>query len=349
VIGNGVVVNPKAFLDEICMLEDKGVAVKNLHISYHCHLIMPYHIFLDELTEERQSIGTTRRGIGPAYMDKVARCGIKMCDLLDREVFEEKVKKSLSLKAELLKGRFGCEEIIDEYLRLFEEIKGYLADTRAILNCAISSGSSILFEGAQGTLLDVELGTYPYVTSSNPTVGGIFTGCSLSPGCLDKVMGVMKAYTTRVGEGPFPTELKEAEAEALRMKGREYGATTGRPRRCGWLDVVAVKYSVEINGVTSLAITKLDVLNDLEKIKVCTEYRIDGESFNQFPSYINDFEKIEPVYTEFCGWCQEIGEIRSYDELPKEARTYVDAISEMVGVKVSLISVGPERDQTIEV
>ncbi|MFH0775612.1 MAG: adenylosuccinate synthase [bacterium] len=346
VISEGVVVNPKELLKELALLEEKGIT-PNLYISLGCHLIMPYHIFIDGAMEESQKIGTTMRGIGPAYIDKVGRCGIRIADLLDKKVFAEKLELNLLQKDYILKGKFKKEEIINEYLALFERIKPYLADTRYILNKAITDGEPILFEGAQGTLLDIAFGTYPYVTSSHTTVGGISVGTGIPSNKISEIMGVMKAYTTRVGEGPFPTELKEEEGERLRMKGREYGATTGRPRRCGWLDLVAARYATQVNGINSLVITKLDVLSDLPKIKVCTEYRINNKPC-EFQSWISDWSKVEPVYIEFPGWMKEIDKVKEYSELPKEAKDYLAAIEEMLGVKIDLISVGPRRDQTIK-
>ncbi|MBU1261442.1 adenylosuccinate synthase [bacterium] len=347
VISEGVVVNPKELLKEIALLEEKGIT-PNLYISLGCHLIMPYHIFIDGAIEESQKIGTTMRGIGPAYTDKVGRCGIRMADLLDEKIFAEKLELNLLQKENILKGRFKADEIMDEYLSLFERIQPYLADTRYILNKAMANSEPILFEGAQGTLLDIGFGTYPYVTSSHTTVGGISVGTGIPSNKISQIMGVMKAYTTRVGEGPFLTELKEETGEHLRMKGREYGATTGRPRRCGWLDLVAIKYALEVNGINSLVITKLDVLSDLPKIKVCTEYRINGEPC-EFQPWISDWSKVEPVYIEFPGWMKEIGKVKEHSELPKEARDYLSAIEGMLGVKISLISVGPRRDQTIQI
>lgn len=346
VISDGVVINPKELLKEIALLEEKGIT-PNLYISLGCHLIMPYHIFIDGVIEKNQKIGTTMRGIGPAYIDRVGRCGIRMADLLDEKLFVEKLELNLLQKEYILKEEFKQEEIRSEYLSLFERIKPYLADTRAVLNKAMANSEPILFEGAQGTLLDVAFGTYPYVTSSHTTVGGISVGTGIPANRISEIMGVMKAYTTRVGEGPFPTELKEETGENLRMKGREYGATTGRPRRCGWLDMVAAKYAVEVNGINSLVITKLDVLSDLPKIKVCTEYRINGKPC-EFQPWISDWSKIEPVYIEFPGWCRDIGNIKEYSELPKEARDYLEAIEGILGAKISRISVGARRDQTIE-
>ncbi|HAW49968.1 TPA: adenylosuccinate synthase [bacterium] len=345
VIGNGVVVNPSVLLEEISSLRNMGIE-PNLHISYRCHLIMPYHIAIDERREKTQKIGTTKRGIGPAYTDKIARCGIVLADLLDREEFEGKIRKNLEKEGI---SEFYPEKIADEYLLLFEKIKCFVCDTRVLLNKAILEKKSILFEGAQGTLLDVDFGTYPYVTSSNPTIGGICTGTGIPPKYIDNTLGVMKAYSTRVGEGPFPTELKGDIGNGLRIKGKEYGATTGRPRRCGWLDIPTIKYSCEINGVTSIAITKLDVLDKLPSIKVCTKYKIKGEIFEEIPQSIVNWDEVEPLYEEFTGWMEDTQNIKKKEDLPKASRVYIDKIMEMIGISVSIISVGSERNQTIEV
>ncbi|MEW6102370.1 MAG: adenylosuccinate synthase [bacterium] len=345
VIGNGVAVNPAILLDEIGFLKEKGIDL-NLHISYRCHLIMPYHIAIDEIREKTQKIGTTKRGIGPCYTDKVARCGIVIADMLDRNVFKEKVIENLTQKS--LKG-FETDKIIDEYLLFFDKIKDFVCDTRVLLENAILKRKSILFEGAQGTLLDIDFGTYPYVTSTNPTIGGIGTGTGIPPRYIENVIGVMKAYSTRVGEGPFPTEIKGDLGESLREKGREYGATTGRPRRCGWLDLPAIKYSCKINGITSIAITKLDVLDCLSKIMVCTKYKIKDKIYDEIPQSIVSWDDILPIYEEFPGWEMDIRNIKKYDNLPKEARDYIEMLKDALSIPISLVSVGKERNQSIEV
>ncbi|MEW6680131.1 MAG: adenylosuccinate synthase [bacterium] len=346
VIGNGVAVNPAILLDEIENLEREGIEL-NLHISYRCHLIMPYHIAIDEIREKTQKIGTTKRGIGPCYTDKVARCGIVIADMLDRNVFKEKVRENLNQKS--LDSLFNPDKIVDEYLAYFDKIKDFVCDTRVLLEDAILKRKSILFEGAQGTLLDIDFGTYPYVTSTNPTIGGIGTGTGIPPRYIENVIGVMKAYSTRVGEGPFPTEIKKDLGESLREKGREYGATTGRPRRCGWLDLPAIRYSCKINGITSIAITKLDVLDCLSKIMVCTKYKIKGKIYGEIPQEITSWDDIEPIYEEFPGWEMDIGNIKEYDNLPKEARNYIEMIKDALSIPISLVSVGKERNQNIEV
>lgn len=346
VIANGVVVNPAVLLDELEFLKNKGIEPK-LYISYRCHLIMPYHIAMDEIREKTQKIGTTKRGIGPCYTDKIGRCGIMIADMLKRDGFKEKISENLSQKP-YLKG-FSEDKIANEYLYFFDKIKDFICDTRVLLEDAIKHGKSILFEGAQGTLLDIDFGTYPYVTGGTPTIGGIFTGTGIPPKYVHDVLGVMKAYATRVGDGPFPTELKGEIGEKLRLKGEEYGATTGRPRRCGWLDLVAIRYACKINGVTSLGITKLDVLSGISKIMVCTKYKIKDKIYDEIPQSIVDWDEIEPIYEEFPGWEDDIENINEYDDLPKKSRDYIEMIKRSVGIPVSLVSVGKERNQMIKV
>jgi len=346
VIAQGVVINPEALLDEIQFLKEREIEL-NLHISYRCHLIMPYHIAIDEMREKTQKIGTTRRGIGPCYTDKVGRCGILIADMLDRELFKEKIRENLKQKS--LFEAFDYEKISKEYLFFFDKIRNLVCDTRVLLENAISNKKSILFEGAQGSLLDIDFGTYPYVTSSSPTIGGVSTGTGIPPKYIENILGVIKAYSTRVGDGPFPTEIKEKLGESLRLKGNEYGATTGRPRRCGWLDLPAIRYSSKINGITSVAITKLDVLTGLSKIKVCTKYKINGKIFEEIPQEIVRWDEIEPIYEEFPGWEKGIEGIKKYDDLPREARDYIEMIQHKIGFPISLISTGKEREETIEV
>lgn len=345
VIGNGVVVNPAVLLDELKFLKNKGVT-PNLHLSYRCHLIMPYHIAMDEIREKTQKIGTTKRGIGPCYTDKIGRYGIMISDMLNEKVFKEKISENLGQKP-YLKG-FQEEKIASEYLSFFDKIKDFLCDTRVLLEDAINAKKSVLFEGAQGTLLDIDFGTYPYVTSTTCTIGGIFTGTGIPPKYIKDVLGIMKAYTTRVGSGPFPTELKEEEGENLRLKGKEYGATTGRPRRCGWLDLPAIRYASKINGVTNIAITKLDVLSGISKIMVCTKYKINDKIYNEIPQSLL-WEEIEPIYEEFPGFKEDIENINEYRALPKGARDYIKMIKEKTGIPVSFVSVGKERNQIIKV
>ncbi|MEL6821079.1 MAG: adenylosuccinate synthase [Calditrichota bacterium] len=356
VIGNGVVIDPVALIEEIRLLEEKGVHVEDrLKISQKAHLIMPYHKLLDTASEERQGgqkIGTTKRGIGPAYVDKANRKGIRIVDLLDRSLFEEKLRRNIAEKNELLEKIYGqvpldVEQIIDQYLAFDELIDPYIKDTSVYLNSAIEEGKSILLEGAQGTLLDVDHGTYPYVTSSNPSSGGACIGVGIGPTKIDEVLGIIKAYTTRVGEGPFPTELLDEDGEFLRREGNEFGATTGRPRRCGWFDAVIARYAVRINGIDNLAITKLDVLDRFERIKVCTGYKYGDKILREFPTDPMILENCEPVYEEHPGWLEPTTDVRSWDDLPKIARDYLSFLEEITGAPAKIVSVGSKRSQTI--
>jgi len=354
VIGNGVVIDPQALLEEIKMLEDLGVQIKNrLFISHNAHLIMPYHKLLDSINESGNSkIGTTGRGIGPCYIDKYARTGIRIVDLLNRKNLEEKIRCNIEEKNNILKKLYDKEELnIDEiikaYLKFDDEIDQYITDTTSLLNNAIKDGKSILLEGAQGALLDVDHGTYPYVTSSSPTSGGACTGTGIPPTKINSVIGIVKAYTTRVGLGPFPTELKDETGEKLRTIGYEFGATTGRPRRCGWYDAFLVNYSSMINGITKAAITKLDVLSNFEKINVCVGYEINGKKLKYFPTNVYDLENAEPIYETLDGWNEDISFARNFDELPSKAKDYLNFIADKSNFEIGIISVGPKRDQTI--
>lgn len=356
VIGNGVVIDPVALIEEIRLLEEKGVHVEDrLKISQKAHLIMPYHKLLDTASEERQGgqkIGTTKRGIGPAYVDKANRKGIRIVDLLDRSLFEEKLRRNIAEKNELLEKIYGqvpldVEQIINQYLAFDELIDPYIKDTSVYLNNAIDEGKSVLLEGAQGTLLDVDHGTYPYVTSSNPSSGGACIGVGIGPTKIDEVLGIIKAYTTRVGEGPFPTELLDEDGEFLRREGNEFGATTGRPRRCGWFDAVIARYAVRINGIDNLAITKLDVLDRFESIKVCTGYKYGDKILREFPTDPMILENCEPVYEEHPGWMEPTTDVRSWDDLPKVARDYLSFLEEITGAPAKIVSVGSKRSQTI--
>jgi len=316
VIGHGVVLNPEAFLKELEYLKEKGISVKGrVFISEMTHMIMPYHLHLDSASEKEYKIGTTMRGVGPAYEDKIGRHGIRAIDLLDRDVFEEKLKRNLMMKTYKLGDSFDYKKISEEYLAFGEILKGYIKDTALFLFEALKEGKKILFEGAQGTLLDVDYGTYPFVTSSNASVGGVCTGTGIPPNKLDKIIGITKAYSTRVGEGPFPTELHGEFGEDMREKGNEYGATTGRPRRCGWFDAVALRYSARINGFNSLAITKLDVLSHLDTIKICVGYKYNGQIIKDFPSSLSILNGCEPVYEELPGWKQDIANVKSFEWL----------------------------------
>lgn len=355
VIGNGVVIDPVALMDEIQMLETEGIQVRDrLFISHKAHLIMPYHKLIDQISEikSQKAIGTTGRGIGPSYIDKFSRVGIRIVDLLDRTSFEEKLRYNIEAKNQILRKLYdyeelNIEEIIDKYLEFDKLIDPFIKDTTYLLNNAIKNGKKILAEGAQGAMLDVDHGTYPFVTSSNPTVGGACTGLGIPPTSIDRVIGVVKAYTTRVGNGPFPTELNDKTGELLRRQGAEFGATTGRPRRCGWLDLPQLNYSIMINGVTEIAITKIDVLSGLEKIKVCTQYSIQGNRTNNFPADLPSFEKIECIYDLLDGWEPFDCNINKYEELPENLRKYLHYISEQTGVPIKIVSLGADREKTI--
>jgi adenylosuccinate synthase len=355
-VGNGVVVNPEVLEQEITALEKRGLSVRDrLKIDGRSHLILPYHIRLDSHREKAlgdAKIGTTNRGIGPTYEDKVARVGIRVQDIFDEGILRAKLKAALREKNSILENVYGEEPYgVDElaaYLLSFRELlEPMMADTGALLREALEEGESVLLEGAQATLLDNDHGTYPFVTSSNPTVGGAVVGSGIPPRALDRVIGVTKAYTTRVGDGPLPTELIDETGEAIRRAGHEYGSTTGRPRRCGWLDLVAVKYSAALNGITYLAITLLDVLSVVEEIKICVGYEIDGERVDEFPMSQTDLHHARPVYKELPGWGEDITWCRMRGDLPEAAQDFVGFVEAEVGTPLCMISVGPERDQAI--
>lgn len=356
VIGNGVVVDPQVLLEEIEMLKEKGFfRSRDLLVSKDAHLIMPYHMKLDAAKERLRGdrkIGTTGRGIGPAYEDKVSRFGIKVSDLMHDRDFRVKLKTNLLeknhyIKTILREEGFEMHQIYHDYMEMAEKISPYVTDTSLFLNEAMGEKKSILFEGAQGTLLDVDHGTYPYVTSSNTVAGEASTGSGVGPSRIDSVVGITKAYTTRVGEGPLPTELEEKGENALRELGKEYGATTGRPRRCGWFDAVAVKYSVRVNGIDELVLTKLDVLDNLEEINICTAYKYKGKILKSFPTETSVLEKCEPVYETVGGWKSSVREARTFNDLPPKAQGYVKRLEEEVGAEVTILSVGAERKETI--
>jgi adenylosuccinate synthase len=364
IIGNGVVIDPVALREEIKMVEAAGVEVKGrLFISYNAHLIMPYHKQIDKASEAKLSkggdgkaVGTTGRGIGPAYEDKFARKGIRIVDLLDRTKLSEKLRQNINEKNELLskfydsKDFCDVEQIIKDYEVFDKEMDPYITDTSLLLNKAIAEGKEVLLEGAQAALLDIDFGTYPYVTSSNPTAGGACTGLGIPPTAIDSVIGVVKAYSTRVGNGPFPTELLDATGEQLRKAGREFGATTGRPRRCGWLDAVAVRYAIMINGIESIALTKLDVLSDLPEIKICTKYErtTDGKVLEHFTTNLQTLDAIRPIYESFEGWEKsDLEGITEREDLPKNVETYLAAIERELGVQLGIISLGPGRNETL--
>ena len=355
IIGNGVVVNPKSLVTELAYLHERNIATDNLRISDRAHVILPYHIELDRLQEEAKGdnkIGTTIKGIGPAYMDKAARVGIRIADLLDREVFEERLRINLEDKNRQFTKLYDAnpmnfEEILEEYYEYGQQIKQYVCDTSVLLNEALDNGKRVLFEGAQGVMLDIDQGTYPFVTSSNPLAGGVTIGSGVGPSKVTKVVGVCKAYTSRVGDGPFPTELFDEIGSRIREVGREYGTTTGRPRRVGWFDSVVMRHSKRVSGITNLCLNSIDVLTGLETVKICVSYRKpNGEEIRHYPASLVELGQCEPVYEELQGWSEDITGCRTLEELPIEAQNYVRRVSELVGVKISTFSVGPDRNQT---
>jgi adenylosuccinate synthase len=356
IIGNGVVLDPAVLIEEMDEIKKRGYFKDDsqLMISEETHLILPYHRRIDIAREKTFKIGTTGRGIGPAYEDKVARCGIRVVDLMDEKVFREKLEANLIQKnvylTQVLKEKgFEFPEIFDEYLRYKNRLEKYVKNTSLILHEEIKKGKHVLFEGAQGAMLDLDHGTYPYVTASNTLAGNACAGSGIGPTMINSVMGVAKAYTTRVGEGPFPTELFDELGEKIRQRGGEYGATTGRPRRCGWLDTVVVNHSIRVNGIREMVITKLDVLNDFDTIKICVGYRVDGKVFYHVPSNLEILKRSEPVYEELKGWKTEIKGARDFKDLPTNAKRYLKRIGKLIGTKIAMISVGSERDETIEV
>jgi adenylosuccinate synthase len=354
VIGNGTVIDPQALIDEIQLLNKDGIDLSGrLFISKDAHIILPYHKIIDAINESKNDkIGTTKKGIGPAYFDKYARRGVKFSDFDNVEVLKEKIKKNLDYlvtifpESEELKS-LKAENLFNELNKQFESIKVYFAQTHYLLNDFISNGKNILLEGAQGALLDVDFGTYPYITSSSPTSGGACTGTGIPPTKINGVVGIVKAYTTRVGEGPFPTELFDDTGKEIARIGVEFGATTGRPRRCGWLDLVALKYAVIINGVTEIALTKSDVLNTFNEIKVCTEYELGSKTINTFPSNPFVLQDVKPVYKTFKGWNKSFNESSKYEDLPVEFKQYVEFIENYIGVKIRYVSTGPARKDVI--
>jgi len=357
-IGSGVVIDPGELLAEMDGLRKQGIGIEGkLFIDSKAHVVFPYHKMLDEKKEEKRGknkIGTTKRGIGPTYLDKNARCGIRMSDLIDENVLEEKLKNNFKEKNENLKKIYNVDisaeeqiSILNEYIEYGKKLKGNICDVSLLIHQAIERNEKILFEGAQGTLLDIDHGTYPYVTSSSPIAGGACTGVGVGPTKIDKVLGITKAYTTRVGEGPFPTEMLGEMGESIRKKGGEYGATTGRPRRCGWFDAVVVKYAVRVNGMESMVITKIDVLSGMEKLMICTGYQYNNEIMTDFPSNLKILKDCKPIYEEMDAWSEDISEITTYDKLPNQLKSYVAKIEKLTGAKVAIVSVGPKRSQTI--
>jgi adenylosuccinate synthase len=357
VIGNGVVVDPAVLLSELSGLNERGVDTSKLLISGNAHLITPYNVTLDKVTERflgKRKIGTTGRGIGPTYADKINRVGIRVQDLYDESILEQKVEAALEQKNQLLAKVFNrraieAGKVVEDMLQYAEQIKPFVADTTLILNDAIDEGKVVLFEGGQGTLLDVDHGTYPFVTSSNPTAGGACTGAGVGPTKISRVIGILKAYTTRVGAGPFPTELHDADGEALRRIGGERGVTTGRDRRCGWFDAPIARYATRVNGLTDFFLTKLDVLTGWEQIPVCVAYEIDGKRVEELPYNQTDFHHAKPIYENLPGWSEDITKAQTFDDLPKNAKAYVKALEEMSGAPISAIGVGPGRTETIQI
>lgn len=356
VLGNGMVLNPEALVEELDYLHQHGVSADNLRISDRAHVIMPYHIKLDKAEESRKGagkIGTTGKGIGPAYMDKAARIGIRVADLLDKNIFAEKLKRNLEEKNRLLERfydmtGFEFDEVYQRYLACAERIRPYVTDTSVVLNDAIDQGRRVLFEGAQGVMLDIDQGTYPFVTSSNPVAGGVCIGSGVGPTKIHQVIGVAKAYTTRVGDGPFPTELHNEIGDRIREIGREYGTTTGRPRRVGWFDSVVVRHARRVSGITGLSLNSIDVLTGLDTVKICKAYRYKGQIIENYPANLEVLKDCEPVYEELPGWKEDISHVRSYHELPLAAQHYVERITQLTGIPLAIFSVGPDRDQTIQ-
>ena len=354
VVGNGMVIDPKALVEEIAYIQSYGVKTDNLRISDRAHIIMPYHIKLDMMEEERKGankIGTTGKGIGPAYMDKTARIGIRMADFLDEEIFEEKLRRNLVEKNRLFEKfyeteGFDADTLLEEYAEYRKIIAPYVTDTSVVLNDTIDQGKRVLFEGAQGVMLDLDQGTYPYVTSSNPVAGGVTIGSGVGPTKIHHVIGVAKAYTTRVGDGPFPTELHDEIGHQIREVGNEYGTTTGRPRRVGWFDSVVVRHARRVSGITELSLNSIDVLTGIPTLKICVAYQYNGEVIENYPANLNILSKCEPIYEELPGWTEDITGVRNLNDLPINARHYIERISQLTGIPIAIFSVGPNREQT---
>ncbi|GGE53705.1 adenylosuccinate synthetase [Pullulanibacillus camelliae] len=354
VIGNGMVVNPKSLVSELHYLHERHVTTDNLRISNRAHVVLPYHVKLDCVEEDRKGtgkIGTTKKGIGPAYMDKAARVGIRIADLLEPDTFREKLEKNLEEKNQLFEKvyeteGFTLEEIYDEYIAYGKEIAPYVCDTSVVLNDALDQGKRVLFEGAQGVMLDIDQGTYPFVTSSNPVAGGVTIGAGVGPTKINHVVGVTKAYTTRVGDGPFPTELHDEIGNTIREVGREYGTTTGRPRRVGWFDSVVVRHAKRVSGITDLTLNCLDVLTGLETVKICVAYKYKDTIIEEYPASLKVLSECDPIYEEMPGWTEDLTQIKGLDELPANARHYLERVAQLTGAPVSIFSVGPNRNQT---
>lgn len=354
VIANGVVVDPEVMIEEMDGLLARGLDVSGIRLSNRAHVVLPYHRILDSLSDEAREggkIGTTKRGIGPCYMDKDLRVGIRVCDLIDREEFAKRLKENLEIKNKEL-ALYGAEPlsyeaVLAEYEAYAERLRPHVVDTIALLNREIAAGKKVLFEGAQATMLDIDYGTYPYVTASHPVSGGVPVGTGVAPKKIDKVVGIVKAYCTRVGEGPFPTEQRNAVGDKLREAGHEFGTVTGRPRRTGWLDAPVVRYAGELSGLDYMAITRLDILDGFDEIKMCVDYKYKGEILKEIPASLKVLAEVEPVYETFEGWKTSISHIRSYEELPANAKKYLERMAEVTGVPVGIVSVGPNRDETI--
>ena len=357
VIGNGMVINPAALVEEIQYIQDNGFSTDNLKISDRAHVIMPYHLVLDALEEDRKAdnkIGTTRKGIGPCYMDKAARNGIRIADLMVPEAFEEKARAIIADKNQVITQMYGGEAleadgIIGDYLALAEQLRPYVTDTSVVLNDAIDGGKKVLFEGAQGVMLDIDQGTYPYVTSSNPSAGGVCIGSGVGPSKIKEVIGVAKAYTTRVGDGPFPTELDNEIGQWIRDKGHEYGTVTGRPRRVGWFDSVVVRHARRVSGITGLSLNSLDVLTGLDTVKICTAYKFRGELMEHYPANLKLLEECEAVYEELPGWHEDISGAKRISDLPETTQRFIQRITELTGIPIAIFSVGRNREQTNQV
>ncbi|MBD2871797.1 adenylosuccinate synthase [Paenibacillus arenilitoris] len=354
VIGNGMVINPQALIDEINYIHENGFSTDNLKISDRAHVIMPYHLVLDALEEDRKGdnkIGTTRKGIGPCYMDKAARNGIRIADLMDGESFGARVRAIVAEKNQLIEQVYGGEplnadQIVSDYLGYADILRPYVTDTSVVLNDAIDAGQKVLFEGAQGVMLDIDQGTYPFVTSSNPSAGGVCIGSGVGPSKIQQVIGVAKAYTTRVGDGPFPTEQDNEIGQLIRDKGHEYGTVTGRPRRVGWFDTVVVRHARRVSGITGLSLNSLDVLTGLDTVKICTGYKLRGEVIENYPANLKLVSECEAIYEELPGWSEDISNAKTLEDLPENTRNYVNRVSELTGIPIAIFSVGRNREQT---
>lgn len=355
VIGNGVVIDPRVLLKELDYLQEKGIDTSNLRISERAHVIMPYHVLIDTLDEEAKGdkkIGTTKNGIGPCYMDKSARIGIRIADLMDKDEFAERLKNVLDIKNNLFVKLYGVEPmsfdaLYEEYCGYADKLRQYVTDTSLLIDNTLKAGKNVVFEGAQGTLLDLDHGTYPYVTSSNPIASSACVGAGIGPTNITQVLGIVKAYTTRVGEGPFPTELSDDIGKMLQTRGFEFGTVTGRTRRCGWIDIVMLRYAIRLSGITAIALMKLDVLDELPTIKICTHYELNGQALDAFPTSLKKLGQCQPVYEELPGWQSDTTKATTFDELPPNAQHYVKRLEELTGVPIKIIAVGPERSQTI--